>query len=164
MIWPFNNRQPGGFSFERLDLSHTHAIADIHAKTFVPAWSDGDFQTFLNNNNVRGFALRDLQTKGGAVVGFVLARVIADEAEILTVAVEPARQGQGIGRNLMDRLIGELLIDGVSSLFLEVNETNKSAIALYKRLGFTQVAMRENYYRIATGEKFNALVMRRDLN
>jgi ribosomal-protein-alanine N-acetyltransferase len=76
--------------------------------------------------------------------------------------VHPKWQNYGVGRRLLNRIIERLHADKIASLFLEVDENNKSAITLYKRLHFEQVAIRENYYTKTGGRKTNALVMRRE--
>lgn len=163
MMWPFRARSIDDLGVEALGLSHAQAMADIHAATFKPAWTDGEFVDFLNNNNVGGVALIEQAAKGGAMLGFALVRVTDDEAEILTIAVKPSWQNHGIGQRLMHSVLANLHADRVARLFLEVDEANKSAIALYKRVGFEQVAIRKNYYNLGEGKKSHALVMRRDV-
>ena len=97
------------------------------------------------------------------ILGFVLARAAAGEAEILTIAVSPRWQGRGLGRRLMDAVLTKAHGERVESVFLEVDETNRSAIALYRKLGFFEVGGRPDYYRDRSGRTTAALVMRRDL-
>ena len=96
-------------------------------------------------------------------VGFVLARLAAGEGEILTVAVARSHRRQGLGWQLMDAVLRELHAQRAEALFLEVDETNVAAIALYRRLGFREVGKRANYYRSPERGPTGALVMRRDL-
>lgn len=95
----------------------------------------------------------------GAPQGFLMWRRIGDEAEILTLAVVPARQRAGCARALLDSLLGAARGEGVRSLFLEVDAGNRAAIALYEGAGFSRIARRSRYYK--TGA--DALVMRVDL-
>lgn len=162
MVWPFWNRDIEQLGEETVSYEHAQALAEIHAMTFAHAWTDGDFLALLNNRNVSGLLLREPLSSGGKTVGFVLVRTAADEAEILTIAVHPKWQNYGVGRRLLNRIIERLHADKIASLFLEVDENNKSAITLYKRLHFEQVAIRENYYTKTGGRKTNALVMRRE--
>ena len=97
------------------------------------------------------------------MLGFALIRVTGEEAEILTIAVTPSWQNHGVGQRLMRTVLANLHADRVAKLFLEVDEGNKSAISLYKRVGFEQVAIRKNYYNLGEGNKSHALVMRRDV-
>ena len=99
-----------------------------------------------------------------APVGFVLARLAAGEAEILTVAVARAHRRHGLGWRLMDAVLRQLHADRAEALFLEVDETNLPALHLYRRMGFLQVGKRANYYRrLRRPARTSALVMRRDL-
>ena len=92
-----------------------------------------------------------------------VARRAADEGEILTVVVARALRRSGLGWKLMDAVLRELHAARAQALFLEVDESNAPALALYRRLGFREVGRRPSYYDHAEGKKSAALVMRRDL-
>jgi ribosomal-protein-alanine N-acetyltransferase len=100
-------------------------------------------------------------TAGAALAGFILSRLVRDEAEILSIAVASARQGRGLARQLLDTNLRRLAALGARSVFLEAEEGNVPARRLYRRAGFRQVARREAYY--AAGHGAAALVLRRDL-
>ena len=95
--------------------------------------------------------------QGGAVIGYVIAHHAVDEAEILNLGVIPARQRQGIGRVLVQRILAHLREQGVTTVFLEVRESNMAARHLYRALGFTDVSRRRDYYRLPTED---AVVLR----
>lgn len=78
--------------------------------------------------------------------GFAMGRVVAGEAELLTIAVEPEKQGQGIGRALMADFLAEAKARGAESIFLEVASTNAPARALYSGAGFVESGRRKGYY------------------
>jgi [ribosomal protein S18]-alanine N-acetyltransferase len=88
----------------------------------------------------------------------------ADEAEILSIAIEAGHRGRGLSRNFLLTHLGHLAGRGVRTVFLEVEENNQPARRLYERAGFGVVGRRERYYRQADGEQLNALLMRRDLS
>ncbi len=94
------------------------------------------------------------------VVGFVAARMVAGEAEILNLAIAPAWCRQGIGKELVDTAIKAARAEGVQSVFLEVRESNDAARAFYAGLLFTQVGRRRGYYREPAED---ALVLSRTL-
>ncbi|MFT4095516.1 MAG: GNAT family N-acetyltransferase [Rhodoblastus sp.] len=100
---------------------------------------------------------------GGTVHGFVLSRHAADEAEILTIVVEPTARKSGIATKLLGCHIARLARMGIASLFLEVDEANEPALALYRRLGFAPVGRRQAYYAKADGSKANALILKLNL-
>ncbi len=120
--------------------AHAAALALIHAEAFPPGarWSAGAMELQLGLPGVFGL----MDERGG----FVLARVAADEAEILTLAVAPALQRQGLGRALMQAAMAAAAGRGAASVALEVAERNAAARALYAGLGFTGVGRRRGYY------------------
>ena len=95
--------------------------------------------------------------------GFILCRAAAGEAEILTLAVDPAARRGGHGRALVDLAMKVAALAGAESAFLEVAEDNTAAQALYIAAGFGLAGRRPRYYRRPDRE-IDALVMRRDLN
>lgn len=151
------------FAIAPLRVSDSSAMAELHREDFPRPWSDGEFATLLEQDAVFGYAARDIGKAKGATVGFVLARLAAGEAEILTIAVARACRRRGVGRRLMDAVLRELHVQRAEALFLEVDETNAPAIALYRRLGFREIARRPSYYQAPGRGKTDALVMRRDL-
>lgn len=130
------------------------AIAALHAKSFQRGWSDGEVGGLLAERNV----IAHRAIAGKRLAGFILSRLAADEAEILSVAVERAWQGRGLGRRLLMLHLGRLAGFGAQTVFLEVGESNDPATKLYLHAGFREVSRRPNYYGNAT-----ALVLRRDL-
>jgi ribosomal-protein-alanine N-acetyltransferase len=101
---------------------------------------------------------------GRTFAGFIMSRLIEDEAEILSVTVAHAAQGRGLARELLTLHLRRLAGLGIRAVFLEVDEHNAPAIRLYHRAGFREVARRPNYYASSGGTAANALVLRRDLN
>lgn len=158
---PFVSRQRQ-YILERLGTADAPAIARVHSEDFSRPWSPAEFAALIDQPTVFGFAAREVGNKAG-LAGFVLARVVIDEGEILTVAVARAHRREGLGRELMDSVMRQLHSDRASHLLLEVDETNVPALALYRRLGFREVGKRKNYYAGGTGPGTGALVMRRDL-
>ncbi|WP_188520206.1 GNAT family N-acetyltransferase [Alsobacter metallidurans] len=135
------------------------AVAALHAEGFHAGWSASECEAMLLDRAVVGQGIGP----GQALDGFVLSRVALDEAEILTIAVARRRQGGGLGRRLLQAHFGALVNRGVRTLFLEVDEGNAPARALYARAGFEQVGRRAGYYRKPDGSAAAALVLRRTL-
>ena len=135
--------------------------AAIHAAAFAHSWSAAEFETLLSSKTTIGGAAIDAASD--ALRGFAIARLAADEAEILTIAVDSAVRNRGVGRALMNDAISRLRQAQARSLFLEVEQTNLTAIALYARLGFREVGQRQGYYRKQDGSAATALVLRKDL-
>jgi ribosomal-protein-alanine N-acetyltransferase len=95
------------------------------------------------------------------VVGYVVAWVVADEAEIANLAVTQERRRSGIGRRLLEAAASEAEVAGARMVYLEVRESNAAARALYGSGGFTLVGRRSRYYRNPSED---ALVLRLDLH
>jgi ribosomal-protein-alanine N-acetyltransferase len=160
--FPFENRRSQPFVIQPLSRDDAPDLARIHAQTFRQPWSDDEFHALIVNDKVFGFIAREEGNPKAPPGGFVLARLVLDEAELLTLAVAPQSQRRGIGHALMDSTLRHLHNARASMLFLEVDERNASALALYRRLGFKKVGKRPDYYRTAAGPSA-ALTMRRDL-
>ena len=135
------------------------AIAALHGASFEAGWSADTFAELLSGAGVCLWAARE----GRVLSGFVLARMVADEAEILTIAVAGPYRGQRLGERLMEQVVVGALARGAASLFLEVAEDNHSAISLYARMGFSEVGRRPAYYPRKTGP-IAGLTMRLALN
>jgi len=96
----------------------------------------------------------------GASGGFALSRVIADEAELLLLAVKPECRRRGLGRALLRSAIAESQARGAARIHLEVRAGN-DAVALYRLAGFEKVGQRRDYYRGFSGKLFDAITYRK---
>lgn len=134
-------------------------MADAHSRSFDPSWSADEIAVLLDSPGV--FALK--VGEGGAVAGFVLARAIAGEAEILTLAVDPGRRRQGLARALIRAAVDAAQAAGAETMFLEVAADNAPAIALYEGAGFSPAGRRRGYYARPGGPSVDALVLRKTL-
>lgn len=135
------------------------ALADAHASAFERPWPAADILRFAEDPG--GFALATDGERG--LAGFILCRVLAGEAEILTLAVRPAERRRGVARGLVEAA-AVLASRTADALFLEVAEDNPAAIALYAGSGFSQVGRRTGYYARNGAAAADAIVMRRALN
>lgn len=133
----------------------TAEMARLHAACFAlpPPWSETEIAATLARPIC--FALTEPQ-------GFLLGQVVAGEAELLTLAVDPEARRQGTGRKLVEAFLAEARARAADSAFLEVAETNVAARTLYEAAGFRQTGRRKGYYR-AMGEVADAILMCRAL-
>lgn len=139
-------------------------IAEIHRASFTQEWTTDELAALLSQPGVTALVARRASWWTSLrPVGFLLLRVAADEAEILTVAVHPANRGGGTGRGLVAEALRRLYGERVRSVFLEVAADNVAALAIYRSLGFTMVGERPAYYSGAREGGGLALVMRCDL-
>jgi len=135
------------------------AIAKLHATSFHRGWSEDELESLLVERNV----LTHRATVNGRLVGFIMSRMAASEAEILSVAVAASYRGKGLARRMLNLHMGRLSGIGTRVIFLEVDESNAAARQLYRRAGFGEAGRREGYYAAADGKRATALVLRRDL-
>jgi [ribosomal protein S18]-alanine N-acetyltransferase len=134
-------------------------LAALHAASFQRGWSESEFARLLLEQNVLAHRASIAHT----LVGFILSRYAADEAEILSIAVSARRRQRGVAGRLLDLHLRTLAGLGVNTVFLEVDEDNKPARRLYARGGFDEVGRRESYYPHREAGAHAALVLRRDL-
>ena len=92
------------------------------------------------------------------VIGFALGRIVANEAELLLLAVRRSSQGKGVGQMLLERFASVAASKGAEQLHLEVRQGNH-AISLYSRNGYREVGRRRNYYNGRDGQLFDALTL-----
>jgi ribosomal-protein-alanine N-acetyltransferase len=145
---------------EPASLRDAARLAQLHGASFHRGWGEGEFEAMLAERNTLVHRLK----QGRKVIGFAVSRIAADEAEILSIAIDAGQRGRGLSRNLLLTHLGHLAGHGVRTIFLEVEENNAPARRLYERAGFAVTGRRERYYRQASGEQLNALLMRRDLS
>ena len=122
-----------------------------------------DRQEGRKRRHVYGFAAWQTNATVRTAAGFVLARAVAGESEILSIGIDQRFEGLGLGWRLMQAAIREARMRDAEAMFLEVDEDNARARRLYEKLGFVKVGERKAYYADARGVRSAALVMRRDL-
>jgi ribosomal-protein-alanine N-acetyltransferase len=163
MLETYFNRKPD-LEIVRMAADDCRSVAALHGVNFARGWNDGEFSNLLLQNNVFGFVARQTNAIfGRPFAGFVLAREVAGEAEILTIAVEQKFGRAGLGWRLMQAAMREAVARGGESMFLEVEDGNVAALALYKKLKFEKVGERRSYYTAKDGSRPTALVMKRVL-
>lgn len=130
------------------DLAATHAAAFADRR----AWSAQEFQRFLDSPHV---------ILCGDAKSFLLGRVIADEAEVLTLATDPKFRRKGLAQICLVNFLDRATDHGAAFVFLEVAADNAPAKALYLKNNFIVTGERPGYYTSTTGEKVSAVLMRR---
>ncbi|TPW30126.1 GNAT family N-acetyltransferase [Martelella alba] len=159
----FFRRNPE-FEVSALTGDELEAAADLHHARFFHPWSADEIHNLLSQAPVFGFVMHQTNAWiGSPLAGFVLARAVADEAEILTICVAEGFSRAGIGWRLMVAALQEAGVRGAEFMLLEVDAINQPAIGLYRKLGFVEVGRRKAYYAHEDGSRSSALVMRREL-
>jgi ribosomal-protein-alanine N-acetyltransferase len=110
----------------------------------APLWPRSAYERLLSQpGRVTLVAAED---EGGAIAGFAVAVLVPPEAEIETVAVRLPSQKRGMGRALLEGVAAEIRTRGITLVHLEVRASNQPALALYRRVGFTECGRRSGYY------------------
>jgi ribosomal-protein-alanine N-acetyltransferase len=136
-------------------------IAALHARLFDPAWDADSITQSIEHPASASFIAQVREPL--SLAGFIIGRIAADEAEILTIGVAPEWQRRGIGRQMVEGLVRAARRAEVKRLFLEVATDNAAAVALYKRLGFKKAGERKGYYERASGKRADAVILALDL-
>lgn len=116
------------------------SIAEVEAAAAEVPWTTGRLATHLDRRSTAGWVI------GDPIVGHLLSSVVADEAEILTLAVHPAHQRRGLARALLQATATAWRGAGVARGWLEVRVDNVAALALYRRAGWIDAGRRPRYY------------------
>jgi len=152
----FNRSEP---SIREANARDASAIAALHDRSFRRGWSEQEVEGLLLDRHVIAH-----QAKGGAKLdGFILSRLVEDEAEILSVAVAERQRGRGLARKLLNLHLRRLAGLGARTIFLEVDEHNVPALRLYQNAGFHEISRRPGYYPSVGTTAATALILRRDL-
>ena len=128
----------------------------LETSVYPHPWSRGNFIDSLSS----GYNSWTLRDEDGELVGYFLLMTIVDEAHLLNVAVAKARQREGLGLYLMDKICACARGLSMESILLEVRPSNLRALKVYARYGFTEIGRRKAYYPAHGGQREDAIVMR----
>ena len=150
-------------SIERGRSSDLDAVMSImnsaFGTKFGEAWTRSQLAGILP---MTGVMLMLARNRDGATLGFSLFRTVADESELLLIAVQPENHRGGVGRVLLEDFMSRAREDGVVRVHLEVRDGNP-AVAMYRGAGFSPVGRRRNYYNAPDGKRFDAITLARQL-
>ena len=151
-------------SVRQAEVADCDVLSEIHCAAFRRGWSGAEFEALLVQPGVRALLAHFRKTFGVRTpAGFVLYRMVEDEAEILSVAVVPTCRRRGVARRLLEEALRTLYREGARSIHLEVEDANAGAIALYRLLEFRDSGTRKGYYAQGRDAPAGALVMLRQL-
>lgn len=151
---------PMGLHIEPATPRDADAVAKLHAASFYRGWPRQDIEAYIIDPDTPTLVACDAKRR---VVGFAMLRILGDDVELMTIAVEPKYRSKGLGRALMQACFEDLRMTPVRRMILEVAADNPSAIRLYQKLGFTKLSERQGYYARPDGRPATALVMARNL-
>lgn len=121
-------------------------MAALHTSCFSRPWDEVVMAQFISGPDCLCLIASALDDQTAVAAGLLIARQAADEAEILTFGVSPSCRRMGLGRTLLQRAIAVLAAGGAKRLYLEVEDGNEAALALYRGLGAVPVGKRTGYY------------------
>ena len=143
------------------DLDAVMAVMDsAFGNRFGEAWTRSQLAGILPMSGVSLMIATDPDS--GEVIGFSLFRSIADEAELLLLAVRPSHHRRGVGRRLLHDFLERARKDGLARVHLEVRDGNP-AVDMYRIAGFSPVGRRRNYYHAPNGKRFDAITLSHQL-
>jgi len=144
--------------FRAMLLADVEAVLKIEQQVYDVPWTEGIFKDCINvGYNCFVYAPDD------EILAYGLVSIAADEAHILNLCVTLKKQGQGLGKKMLHKLLLEAEVRNVCSIFLEVRASNTTAINLYDQEGFNRLGVRENYYPCLEGKE-DAWVLGKELN
>ena len=143
-------------NYEPMQQADLPEVLALEESVYPHPWSMGNFADSLSSN----YEAWVLRGQDGYLLGYFLLMAIVDEAHLLNVAVSAEKQGQGLGRFLLNQAVACARGLGMESVLLEVRPSNERALAVYKRFGFAEIGRRKGYYPAHEGKREDAIVMR----
>ena len=140
---------------EKMNPAHVTQIAELEKICFSDPWSERSIASELDNK----LAFWLVAVEGDTVAGYIGSQTVMDETDMMNVAVHPDFRRRGIAGALVNGLVDDLKTKGSHCLTLEVRASNAPAIALYEKLGFSEIGRRKNYYR---NPREDALILRKE--
>lgn len=131
-------------------------VSDIERRSYGFPWSHGVFRDCL----LAGYQCIVLES-GDRVLGYGILSIAAGEAHILNLCVDPVHRSRGYGETMLDEILRRARAADVEEIFLEVRPSNTTAIALYRKKGFYQIAKRPQYYQADEGREDAAVLSKK---
>jgi len=138
-------------SFNKLSSVEIPPVLSIEERNSDDPWSQLQFTTSIENSNNLCCCL----SLDGKTIGYLIAMLAVNTADILNIGIDPDFKRQGYGRGLLNHLIEELRKRNIGEILLEVRVGNNSAIQFYKKQGFEEISVRKNYYTKNSKNKSN---------
>jgi ribosomal-protein-alanine N-acetyltransferase len=151
---------PLGLHIEPAQPRDADAVAKLHASSFYRGWPRQDIESYLLDSDTPTLVACDARRH---IAGFAMLRILGDDVELMTIAVDKKFQGKGVGEALLKACFEDLMMTPAKRMILEVAADNPSALRLYEKLGFKKISERKGYYARPDGQPATALVMARDL-
>lgn len=141
-----------------LRLVDLDAVLLIEQQAYSFPWTHGNFVDSLAAG-YEAWALWEGRGQQARLLGYFLALQGVDEMHLLNITVQPAHQGQGLARMMLDELCARTRALGRTQIWLEVRQSNERARQVYQRYGFSEVGLRRAYYPAGPGKREDAILM-----
>ena len=138
-----NEVPESGITLSPLSPDKLQGVLEIERSVYSLPWTRDMFLSELAFPEQSFFYVMELE---GALIGYAGFRAFMGEAHIMNIAVHPRHMRKGLGKKLLDFLLGEIAAQRAGIVYLEVRRSNAAAIGLYERSGFTTVSVRPGYY------------------
>ena len=145
------------FEYDYFGEEDIDIVLDIERQSNPFPWTIKNFKDCIE----KGYYSLVLK-EAKQVIGFAILSVSIEESHLLNIGLTSSRRGQGLGRELLEKMIMAAEVMGSKKIFLEVRVSNIIAIDLYKASGFKEIGLRKNYYRIKDGRE-DAILMSKSL-
>ncbi len=142
-------------NFRPASREEASLLSSLHQKAFDRGWDEASFASFFEDQTLQMLVCE----RNGEIAGFILYRLLSEEAEIITLAIDPDHQNRGIGSSLVKKVLEDCLEKKVTHVFLEVAKGNKKAQKIYESHGFEVVSIRPKYYVFSNEQQDDALVL-----
>ena len=139
-------------SFRTVELEDIDTLILIERIAYDYPWTYGNFKDSIQNPST----LARVITLNHEIIGYFVATVTFDTSDLLNICIHPLQQGLGLGQQLFQNFVKQVNTQGVTQVFIEVRESNQSALLFYQKLGFDEIDQRKKYY--SNGE--NAKILR----
>jgi len=136
------------YQFRSMELDDLEAVMRIEPSIYPYPWTRGNFSDSLNSGYSAWVLMLDEY-----IIGYSLMMMVLDEAHLLNLSIAKGYQKQGLGRHLLEYMVNTAKNNQMANMFLEVRLSNISAIALYEKMGFNEMAIRRGYYPAAVGRE-----------
>lgn len=145
--------------FSPMKAQDIEEVVRIESDAYPFPWTRGNFLDSLASRYDAWVA----READGRLAGYFLLMHAVDDVHLLNITVRPDLQGQGLGRQLLDKIASLAFAAGITSVLLEVRPSNVHALAVYRHAGFREIGMRKNYYPAGGQAREDAIVMRLSL-
>jgi ribosomal-protein-alanine N-acetyltransferase len=141
------------------DLHHLESASVLHRACLEECWSLATLKETMAEPMIIGFTAVQI-APSDPLIGFIIVRIILDEAEILTLVVSPHTRRQGVGRSLVKKALNAAYKKGVQHIYLEAAENNIAALRLYSLFGSEKYGERAGYYSSNKGCNQAAILLK----